>query len=128
MDNVEIIAIFRTIAPEFAEVEDAAVLLQIEFCKDFVSESKFGKFYGKAIAYYAAHMMKIYNVAEENGSESGMLTAGGVVMEKEGDLQRQYAQAESSQSIDDMMKKTMYGKMFLQIRSMCIVPALTRMG
>lgn len=128
MDSADILAIFRIVAPEFAEVEDVAVMLQIEFCKDFVSESKFGNFYGKVMAYYTAHMMKIYNVADENGSESGMLTAGGVVMEKEGDLQRQYSQAESSQSIDDMLKKTMYGRMFLQIRAMCIVPVLTRMG
>lgn len=129
MDSAEILAIFRIIAPEFTEVEDAAVMLQFEFCEDFVSESKFGKFYGKAIAYYSAHMMKLYNIADETGSESGILTAAGLVMEKEGDLQRQYATGEATKSsVDDMLKKTMYGKLFLQLRAMCIVPVLTRMG
>lgn len=128
MDNADILTIFRLVAPEFSEVDNSEIMLQIDFCKDFVSERKFGKFYGKAVSYYVAHLLKIYAIADENGSESGIITTNGVVMEKEGDLQRQYSTSENSDISVDMLKKTMYGKLFLQLRSMCIVPVLTRMG
>ena len=95
---------------------------------DFVSESRFGPFYAKAVALYAAHLLKLNEIAEDEGAASGAITAAGIVMEKEGDLQRQYGSSTSTSTADEFLRKTLYGTLFLQLRSMCIVPAVTRMG
>lgn len=124
-------ALFRQIAPEFAEATDEEIALQIKFTTDFLSEKRFGKFYTKALLYLAAHFMKLQSIIAEEGGTSAALTAGAVTSEKEGDLERRYAdrnQGDGEKSFETLLKKTSYGLMFLQIRAMCIVPVLTRMG
>lgn len=124
-------ALFRQIAPEFAEITDEEIALQIAFATDFLSEKRFGKFYAKALLYLAAHFMKLQSIVADEGGAGAALTAGAVVAEKEGDLERRYAdcnQRDGEKSFEALLKKTSYGLMFLQLRSMCIVPVLTRMG
>lgn len=130
MDTAAILVTFRAIAPEFtaAVVSDESAIAEFSLVADFVSESKFGPFYNKAIAVYAAHLLKLNEVAADDGSSGGTITAGGIIMEKEGDLQRQYGTSASTSAADEFLSKTLYGKLFLQLRSMCIVPAMTRMG
>lgn len=130
MDTVAILTVFRTIAPEFTAdiVSDAAAETEFSMVADFVSESRFGPFYAKAVALYAAHLLKLNEIAEDEGAASGAITAAGIVMEKEGDLQRQYGSSTSTSTADEFLRKTLYGTLFLQLRSMCIVPAVTRMG
>lgn len=130
MDTVAILTVFRTIAPEFTTdiVSDAAAETEFSMVADFVSESRFGPFYAKAVALYAAHLLKLNEIVEDEGATSGAITAAGIVMEKEGDLQRQYGSRTSTSTADEFLRKTLYGTLFLQLRSMCIVPAVTRMG
>ena len=123
------VKLFRTIAPEFSELTDEEVLTYIDLYKAFVSQKAFGKMYYKALCYFVAHMLTIVGLSEEQGADSSYFTAGNVTMEKEGDLQRSYANvSSSSSSADDLLNKTFYGKMFLQIRAMCVMTAMTRMG
>lgn len=123
------LALFRQIAPEFAASTNEEISLQVDFARDFVSEKRFGRFYTKALMYLSAHFLKLQSLAAEEGGACAALTSGSVVMEKEGDLERRYNdRVKDGDDLDALLKKTVYGLMFRQIRSMCIVPALTRMG
>lgn len=126
MTNDELVLLFRTIAPEFSAITDSQVLANIDLYKDFVSERVFGKLYYKALCYFTAHMMTMQNIIADEGADSTYLTGGNITSEKEGDLQRSYANVSSNSSVDDLLNKTFYGKMFLQLRSMCRIPAMTR--
>lgn len=127
MDAPAVLAAFRSVAPEFAAVSDDDVLTEIVFCQDFVSEKAFGNFFSKALAFYTAHEMKLTEIAADEGTSSGAL-AGNVTMEKEGDLQRQYSASDSSSNADVLFCKTLYGRRFMILRDMCILPVRTRMG
>lgn len=130
-DVSAILDVFRVVAPELDDVLNNDVTAMIVFVADMVSKKKFGPYYVRAVAYLAAHFIKLQDMAESDGSNSGSLTAdGGITMEKEGDLQRQYGASisGSSNDADILLKKTLYGRMFLTLRKMVIVPVLTRMG
>lgn len=130
MDTAAALGIFRKIAPEFAEIADNEVRDRMVLYADMVSQKRFGPYYDRAIAYLTAHFLKLDQIAAEEGADSGTLTGHGLTMEKEGDLQRQYGSTVSSSagSLDDLLSKSYYGRMFLAIRHMCIVPVITRMG
>ena len=122
----ERIALFRKIAPEFNSLSDAEIQSNIDIYSDFINEKLFGSMYDKAVCFYTAHQISMMNVVADEGSESSYFNAGAITMEKEGDLQRQYAANSSSNSSDDMLNKTYYGKMYMQIAKMYRVPAMTR--
>ena len=131
--NAEILALFRTLAPEFSieNFPDAVIESRIEIYKDFCSKKSFGRFYERAIALLIAHFLTLEKITAEESAASGLLTGGGLTGEKEGDLQRNFGAVTSSSSADNpdaIFDKTVYGKMFLQIRAMCIVPATIRKG
>lgn len=126
MTNDELVALFRTIAPEFETISSEQIIANIDLYKDFISERVFGKLYYKALCYFTAHMMTMQNIITDEGADSTYLTGGNITSEKEGDLQRSYANVSSSNTVDDLLNKTFYGKMFLQLRSMYRIPAMTR--
>ncbi|WP_196595240.1 DUF4054 domain-containing protein [Pectinatus frisingensis] len=125
MTNDSFLVTFRTIAPEFAETSDATVLANLTIYQDFVSESYFGKFYERAVAFFVAHQMTLANIVTDDGPDGSYFNSGNVTMEKEGDLQRQYSSTSSTDS-DDLLSKTYYGKMYLQLKRMCAPLGLTR--
>lgn len=125
MTNESFITTFRTIAPEFADVSDDIILTNLSIYQDFIAESYFGKFYERAVAFFVAHQMTLTNAATESGSDGSYFNSGNVTMEKEGDLQRQYSSTSSSDA-DDLLSKTYYGKMYLQLKRMCAPLGLTR--
>jgi hypothetical protein len=51
--------IFRLVATEFKDVDDAEVEKWVELSKPFVSKKKFGNTYNHALAYLAAHKLKM---------------------------------------------------------------------
>lgn len=116
----EILELIRKIAPEFNDVADEEMEDFIDVYADLVSERYFGKHYNKAVAFLVAHQLTLFNIA--NSSEAGVgdssLIAGDILMEKEGDLQRQYGNVNTSNSeADSLLNKTYYGKMFISLRS-----------
>ena len=128
--------IFRKIAPEFSDISDDDVLEMLDFMGETLSKKRFGKMYDRAVALLAAHQFTLQRLIanDEAAGAAASITAGQLVMEKEGDLQRQYGgnasqvAAVSGNDADSLLKKTAYGLQYLTLRSMCIVPALTRMG
>lgn len=125
--------IFRKIAPEFKQIPDDEVQGMLDLAGDILSKKRFGKMYDRAVALLAAHQFTLQTMIanDENAGAATSLTSGALVSEREGDLQRSYGGMASSSSGDDMdslLKKTVYGLQFLALRSMCVVPVMTRMG
>lgn len=126
--------IFRVLAPEFDEIDDDRVIQNLDLYGDMVSKKRFGRWYDRATVLLTAHYLKIADMmaSDDAGSATSAITAGGIVMEKEGDLQRQYGGAASggtsATAASGLLRKTAYGLMFLELQSHCIVPVMTRMG
>lgn len=112
--------LIRKIAPEFNEITDEKLEGFIDVYANLVSKRYFGKHYNKAIVFLVAHQLTLLNIASnsEAGAGDSSLIAGDVLMEKEGDLQRQYGNVNTSNSeADSLLNKTYYGKMFISLRS-----------
>lgn len=137
MNTQEIIAVFRLTIPAMADVTDAELISDIEIYGDYVSEKRFGKLYPKALSYFIAHMRTlndmIANVMADGGNGGdASFSAGSLTREREGDLERSFAAVSTTGSgetdSEAMLKKTVYGQLFLQLRAMVIVPVTIRQG
>lgn len=134
--TADLIAVFRLTVPAMAEVTDEELTSDIEVYRDYVSEKRFGKLFPKALSYFIAHMRTlnamIANVVAGGGVADGSVTTGALIREKEGDLERSYADPSASGSSDTdveaLLKKTVYGQQFLMLRAMAIVPVTIRRG
>ena len=134
--TAELIAVFRLTIPAMADVTDAELTSDIEIYRDYVSEKRFGKLFPKALAYFIAHMRTlndmIANAVADGGVADANVATGALIREKEGDLERAYADPSASGSGDTeseaLLKKTLYGQLFLQLRAMVIVPVTIRQG
>lgn len=132
----QLIEVFRLTIPAMTDVTDAELTSDIEIYRDYVSEKRFGKLFPKALAYFIAHMRTlndmIANAVADGGVANGNVATGALIREKEGDLERAYADPSASGSGDteaeSLLKKTLYGQMFLQLRAMVIVPVTIRRG
>lgn len=130
----ELIAVFRLTVPAMTEVTDEELTSDIETYRGYVSEKRFGKLFPKALSYFIAHMRTlndmIANAVAGGGVADGSVAPGALIREKEGDLERAYADASSSSSGDTeseaLLKKTLYGQQFLMLRAMAIVPVTIR--
>ena len=134
--TAELIAVFRLTIPAMADVTDAELTSDIEIYRDYVSEKRFGKLFPRALAYFIAHMRTlndmIANAVADGGVADANVATGALIREKEGDLERAYADPSASGSGDTeseaLLKKTLYGQLFLQLRAMVIVPVTIRQG
>lgn len=134
--TVQLIEAFRLTVPAMAEVTDEELTSDIEIYRDYVSEKRFGKLFPKALSYFIAHMRTldamIANAVVGGGVADGNVATGALIREKEGDLERSYADPSASGSSDTdveaMLKKTVYGQQFLMLRAMVIVPVTIRRG
>lgn len=132
----ELIAVFRLTVPAMADVTDEELTSDIGVYRDYVSEKRFGKLFPKALSYFIAHMRTlndmIANAVAGGGVADGGVAPGALIREKEGDLERAYADPSASGSGDTeseaLLKKTIYGQHFLMLRAMVIVPVTIRRG
>ena len=127
---------FRLTVPAMADVTDAELTSDIEAYRDYISEKVFGRLFPKALAYFIAHMRTINGMigsVVSTGGNAGNpnLTVGAVTSAKEGDLQLTFSAGSSSSGgsdSDELLKKTLYGQMFLQLKEMVVVTGLVRRG
>ena len=89
---MDVFEIIRKTMSEFKEVDDDTVRVFISLAEPLISKKKFGKLYQQALAYLAAHTMKISNNQ-----------AGNTATDAEFGL-------------------TVYGMQYIQLRKRCIVP------
>ena len=127
MDATKILSTFRLVASEFNDVDDESVTSMIELQGVRISTKAFGDKYDLAVAYLTAHAFKLDEMLKGGGASSGGLTSGTVVSEKEGSISVGYASPTLSRYNDgSLYAKTAYGLLFLELRSQCIVPLMTR--
>lgn len=117
--------IFRKAAPEFNSMTDEEVQGWFDFASPLVSSKRFGQLYNHALAYYAAHLIKLLQL--QNDSSAASSVANLVVSEREGDLQRQYA-SPSEIPEDAVLLSTSYGRQFKDLAKRCRLPGVTRMN
>jgi hypothetical protein len=118
-----------------ADVTDAELESDIEIYRDYVSEKRFKKLFPKALSYFIAHMRTLNQMiadAVAGGGTAGdpSFSAGTLISEKEGDLARGFSSnagsSDNDSDSDALLKKTLYGQLFLQLRDMVIVPVTVR--
>ena len=127
MDATKILSTFRLVASEFNDVDDESVASMIELQGVRVSPKAFGDKYDLAVAYLTAHAFKLDEMLKGGGASSGGLTSGTVVSEKEGSISVGYASPTLSRYNDgSLYSKTAYVLLFLELRSQCIIPVMTR--
>ena len=123
----QVIAVFRVIAPEFANVTDATLTTWFDLFAPMVSKNTFGTKYNLALAYFVAHILALNGVYATTQGSSTDGSVAGVKREKEGDLEREYAIPDASDYMS-LLYKTYYGRMYLQIMKLCAIGIKTRFG
>ena len=127
MDATKILSTFRLVASEFNDMDDEKVNSMVELQGVRVSPKAFGDKYDLAVAYLTAHAFKLDEMLKGGGASSGGLVSGAVTSEKEGSISVGYASPTLSRYNDgSLYAKTAYGLLFLELRSQCIVPLMTR--
>ena len=134
--TAQLIEVFRLTVPAMTEVTDEELTSDIGVYRDYVSEKRFGKLFPKALSYFIAHMRTlnamIANAVAGGGVADSNVTTGALIREKEGDLERSYADPSASgrsdTDVEALLKKTVYGQQFLMLRAMAIVPVTIRRG
>lgn len=123
----DVLKTLMAIAPEFDETPDIVLGVFYEIAESMVNIKAFGKKAQIALAYYIAHLITMHRITQEEGASSTTALGGAVVMEKEDELQRQYAAPSSSLS-DSTLSATYYGRMSIELRNSCVFTAMTRLG
>ncbi len=132
---MEAFQIIRVTMKEFSEIPDEEVQIYISLAEPLVSKKKFGKLYEQAVAYVAAHKMKMNGMgtaALAGGISIGDMAGYSSISISEGEASMSFAssQGNSSGSIsaDVEYGLTLYGKQFLQLRKNCIIPIVSAGG
>lgn len=122
----------RALAPELSHIPDDTVNMVLDMTADMLSRRQFGRNFNRACLLLAAHYLTLWDQVgkAEGGAGSASLVSGAVVMEKEGDLQRQYGSVgtEASSDAESVLRKTLYGQMFLALQKRCVIPVVMRQG
>jgi hypothetical protein len=115
------IQVFRLIAPEFKPVGDGDLADWIELVKPYISKKVFGKFYDQALAYLAAHKMKLAGLGDDTyGTVAESMRLASV---SEGDSSISFNSAQAPTTTGDSEYLiTPYGVQFVNIKRYVIIP------
>lgn len=118
---MEAFEIIRNTMNEFAEVPDETIHIFISLAEPLVSKKRFGKMYQQALAYLAAHKMKMSGF----GKTIGIGTIGdtiGLSSVSEGETSVSFSNNQAANiTTDSEFGLTVYGMQYLQLRKRCIV-------
>ena len=113
---MELLTLLRTIAPEFEDLEDTTLQTWLDLTQPLVSKSAFGAAYEQAVAYLAAHRMKM----------AGAIDRAGVTSYTEGSTSVSFGSGTSSAAAaDSSLTQTPYGLEYLRLRQ-AIIPIMVR--
>ena len=116
--------ILRAVAEEFNDVTPQKVEVFIGLVKPLISERRFGSNYQTALAYLAAHKMKMAGLGDNTtGKIDDMMR---VASYTEGEVSVSYAVAQNVNATKDAeYALTSYCLLFLTLRRLCIIPILS---
>jgi len=122
---MEAFDMIRATMKEFSQVSDDDVKLFISISEPLVSKKRFGKVYPQALAYIAAHKMKLAG----NGRAVANGTIGdtiGLASVSEGETSVTFTNNQMGNSNSDAeYSLTIYGMQYLQLRRSCIIPIIS---
>lgn len=117
------IDIMKLVAPEFSTMSDNDIQTWIDLAEPYVSKKVFGKFYNQAIAYLAAHFMKMSGLGDTSTGTVG--DSMRVASVSEGNTSVSFnTSLYSGNEADAELNLTVYGMSYKRIRSMCVIPVV----
>ena len=116
--------ILRLVATEFKVVTDEEVEKWVELSKPFVSKKKFGNTYNHALAYLAAHKLKMAGYGDNTmGKVDDALRVSSF---SEGDASIGFSVSQANNmAVDAEYALTIYGLQYLSIRRQKIIPIVS---
>lgn len=115
--------ILKLVAPEFNTMSDDDVQTWIELAEPYVSKKVFGKLYNQALAYLAAHLMKMSGHGDTSTGTVG--DSMRVASVSEGNTSVSFnTSLYSGNEADAELNLTVYGMSYKRIRSMCVIPVV----
>ena len=122
---MEAFDIIRATMKEFSEVPDDDVNIFLSISEPLVSKKRFGKVYPQALAYMAAHKMKLGGY----GEKVGVGTIGnsiGLASVSEGETSVSFTNNQAGNTNSDAeYSLTIYGMQYLQLRRSCVIPIVS---
>ena len=125
---MEALDIIRLVGDEFSGVSDAVVGQWIELARPFVSKKVFGKLFEQALAYFTCHMMKIsgngVDLLGDLGKMGGSAGVAGIQSISDGGSSISFAWsgAQAVTSAEMVLSETVYGRQYLAIARLVVVP------
>lgn len=121
---MELLTLLRTIAPEFEELEDTVLQTWLDLTQPLVSKSAFGAAYEQAVAYLAAHRMKMAGLGAE-GAFGNIADRTGVVSYTEGATSVSFGNNTGVAGVESSLSLTTYGMEYLRLKQ-TIIPIMVR--
>ena len=121
---MELLTLLRTIAPEFEELEDTVLQTWLDLTQPLVSKSAFGAAYEQAVAYLAAHRMKMAGLGAE-GAFGNIADRTGVVSYTEGATSVSFGINTGVAGAESSLSLTTYGMEYLRLKQ-TIIPIMVR--
>ena len=121
---MELLTLLRTIAPEFEELEDTVLQTWLDLTQPLVSKSAFGAAYEQAVAYLAAHRMKMAGLGAE-GAFGNIADRTGVVSYTEGATSVSFGNNTGVACAESSLSLTTYGMEYLRLKQ-TIIPIMVR--
>ena len=118
------LTLLRTIAPEFEELEDTVLQTWLDLTQPLVSKSAFGAAYEQAVAYLAAHRMKMAGLGAE-GAFGNIADRTGVVSYTEGATSVSFGNNTGVAGAESSLSLTTYGMEYLRLKQ-TIIPIMVR--
>ena len=121
---MELLTLLRTIAPEFEELEDTVLQTWLDLTQPLGSKSAFGAAYEQAVAYLAAHRMKMAGLGAE-GAFGNIADRTGVVSYTEGATSVSFGNNTGVAGAESSLSLTTYGMEYLRLKQ-TIIPIMVR--
>lgn len=121
---MELLTLLRTIAPEFEELEDTTLQTWLDLTQPLVSKSAFDAAYEQAVAYLAAHRMKMAGLGAE-GAFGNIADRTGVVSYTEGATSVSFGNNTGVAGAESSLSLTTYGMEYLRLKQ-TIIPIMVR--
>jgi hypothetical protein len=125
---MEAFEIIRATMKEFDCVEDETVNTFISLSEPYVSRKRFGKLYQQALAYMAAHKMKLSGYGSTGAVGAAIGDTFGLASVSEGGTSVSFSNNTQTADADSEYSMTVYGVQFLHLRRSVIVPVCIRSG
>lgn len=118
---MEAFEIIRATMDEFADTQDDTVKVFVSLAEPLISEKRFGKLYQQALAFLAAHKMKMSGFGKKIGTGTIGDTIG-LSSVSEGETSVSFSNNQTGNTVTDSeFGLTVYGMQYLQLRKRCIV-------